>query len=69
MGSKESIERSNGYNESLLEDDLSNNSNKINNMDKVSLASRNSIDSPMIQNQLESEGSDEDMESQNQNFD
>ena len=69
MGNKDSIERSNGYNESLLEDDLSNNSNKINNMDKVSLASRNSIDSPMIQNQLESEGSDEDMESQNQNFD
>ena len=69
MGNKDSIERSNGYNESLLEDDLSNNSNKINNMDNVSLASRNSIDSPMIQNQLESEGSDEDMESQNQNFD
>ena len=69
MDNEDSIEHPNGYNESLLEDNLLNNSNETDPMNRYSPASRNLIDCPMIQNQLESEGSDEDMESQSQKFD
>ena len=55
MDNEDSIEHPNGYNESLLEDNLLNNSNETDPMNRYSPASRNLIDCPMIQNQLESE--------------
>ena len=69
MDDQDSIEHPNGNNESLFKNDLLNNSNETDPVDRYSPASRNLIDCPMIQNQLESEGSDEDMESQSQKFD